>query len=407
MNRLLWLMPFVLVYGAHAQITDPVVTSWVLNTTNETGFNGIPSNVLQVQYSTQNVYVSCTCIPGYDIGPWAGNPNTPANQDFTFKITRNPLPNTGTLVNTPLGHVGVFRNGVSIFNAKDAFSYNNQGIWNQDALPNEGASFDDCLGHPAPNGEYHHHVNPTCLYDDDNSSVHSPIIGYAFDGYPIYGAYGFENTDGTGAVLRMRSSYQLRNITERTTLPDGTVLNAGQYGPPINAQYPMGKYLEDYEYVPGLGTLDEHNGRICSTPEYPAGTYAYFVTVDEEMNPVYPYTLGATYYGTVQPGNTGPQSGHNTPGVNEDVETYNPVGIAERAAAHYLFWPNPAQSFLAFSSDRVVERVSWYALTGQFIREEEVRKATGQLSTELLEPGMYLLELHSGSAREVVRVVVE
>lgn len=127
----------------------------------------------------------------------------------------------------------------------------------------------------------------------------------------------------------MNHSYQLRNITERTTLADGTVLNAGQYGPPINAQYPLGKYLEDYEYVPGLGTLDEHNGRNCSTPEYPAGTYAYFMSVDEEMNSVYPYTLGATYYGTVQPGNTGPQSGHNNPGPNEEVETYTPVSVPE------------------------------------------------------------------------------
>ena len=52
-------------------------------------------------------------------------------------------------------------------------------------------SFDDCLGHPAPNGEYHLHVNPTCLYDDSDDQNHSPIIGYAFDNFPIYGAYGY------------------------------------------------------------------------------------------------------------------------------------------------------------------------------------------------------------------------
>jgi hypothetical protein len=54
-----------------------------------------PSNVQLVQYSDDNVYVSSTCIPGYDIGPWNGNPNTPANQNFVFKITRHPLQNTG------------------------------------------------------------------------------------------------------------------------------------------------------------------------------------------------------------------------------------------------------------------------------------------------------------------------
>ena len=141
----------------------------------------------------------------------------------------------------------------------------------RDALFWEGISFDNCLGHPAPNGEYHLHVNPTCLYDDTDSTVHSPIIGYAFDGFPIYGAYGFSNTNGTGATRTMLTSYRKRNITTRTTLPDGTVLPANQYGPAVSTQYPLGAYIEDYEFVPGLGDLDEYNGRFCVTPEYPSG----------------------------------------------------------------------------------------------------------------------------------------
>src|SRR5205814_2757500 len=118
------------------------------------------------------------------------------NKNFVFKITRQPAQNTGTLVQTGLGHTGVWSNGVSIFNAKDGMSYNNAGVWNQDALYFEGISFDNCLGHPAPGGEYHHHVNPKCLYDAADSTHHSPIIGFAFDGFPIYGAYGFTNTNG-------------------------------------------------------------------------------------------------------------------------------------------------------------------------------------------------------------------
>src|SRR5258705_11766112 len=121
-----------------AQLT-PEVTSWIINTTGETGYDGIETNVQQVQYSDNNVYVTCTCIPGYDIGPWVGNPNIPANQNFLFRITRTPQQNTGNLVGTPLGHIGTWSNGVSIFNAKDAMSYNNQGIWNQNAIVVEGA----------------------------------------------------------------------------------------------------------------------------------------------------------------------------------------------------------------------------------------------------------------------------
>src|SRR6185295_5547492 len=121
------LLPFIIIFSAaHAQLT-PEITSWVINTTGETGYNGIASNVQRVQYSDSNVYVSCTCIPGYDIGPWAGNPNTPANQNFTFKITRSPRANSGTKTATPLGHIGVWSNGVSVFNASDARSFNNAG----------------------------------------------------------------------------------------------------------------------------------------------------------------------------------------------------------------------------------------------------------------------------------------
>ena len=280
----------------------PAVTTWTLNLNGDSNpsYPSYLTNVQDVCYTTTDVYVSCTCIPGYDIGPWSQNPNQPANQNFVFEISLNPQENTGTKTKAPMGHTGVWSNGVSIFNAEDGMSYNNQGVWNQNALYFEGVSFDDCLGHPAPNGEYHHHVNPTCLYDDSNDGNHSPIIGYAFDNFPIYGAYGYTNTNATGTIKRMESSYQLKNITARVN------------GPTL-VQYPLGAYLEDHEYVSGTGDLDEYNGRDCITPEYPNGTYAYFVTIDANLDPVYPYTPGPYYYGIAQgSGNLGPGSGHNT-----------------------------------------------------------------------------------------------
>ena len=170
---------------------SPELSTWIRNTTGGTGYNGIPSNVQVVQYSTGNVYISCTCIPGYSIGPWTGNPNTPSNQNFVFKITRSPMQNTGNPTTIGLGHTGVWSNGVSVFNVSDAMSYQNQGIWNRNAYYWEGSGFDNCLGHPQQQGEYHHHVSPTCLYNDADSLNHSPVIGYAFDGFPIYGAYAF------------------------------------------------------------------------------------------------------------------------------------------------------------------------------------------------------------------------
>jgi hypothetical protein len=399
----MFLLAVTLVVNAQ---TGPEVTSWLINTTGDVGYNNIPSNVQQVQYSSTNVYVTCTCIPGYDVGPWAGNPNTPANQNFCFKITRSPQQNMGTAIATGLGHTGVWSNGVSIFNAKDAFSYNNQNVWFQDAYVFEGASFDDCLGHPAPNGEYHHHVNPTCLYDQTDYSQHSPIIGYSFDGFPIYGAIAYSNTNGTGAFKRMRSSYRLRNITDRTTLADGTVLQANQYGPTLAAN-PLGSYIQDYEYVQGLGDLDEHNGRFSITPDYPAGTYAYFVTIDTNGIPLFPYTMGPTYYGTVPQGNTGPQGGHNTPA--EAVTTYTPTtGIAETAALNAIeVFPNPAANTVNVYVEKTgVNGILINALGQKVVEVKGFNTGYNAIDVSSLETGIYYLQLELNGTSSINKVVI-
>jgi hypothetical protein len=390
---------------SRAQSIDPEVSSWVLNSGGETGYRGIPSNVQQVRYSADNVYVSCTCIPGYDIGPWAGNPNTPANQNFVFKITRTPQPNAGAKIATPLGHIGVWSNGVSVFNARDARSYNNANIWHQNAIVVEGPSFDTCLGHPAPNGEYHHHLNPRCLYDDRDSGTHSPIIGYAFDGYPIYGAYGFRNADGTGGITRMRSGYRTRTMTDRSTLADGTILQSSQHGPDVNDRYPLGYYTEDYEYIAGSGDLDEHNGRQCVTPEYPEGTYAYFVTLDASGAAAYPYTLGETYYGTVPAGNTGPQSGHNTP--TEPVTTYTPASApreSDRIVADVA--PNPASDRITLTCDAPRWGYTLHDLLGRAITSGESTARQTTIDVGALGSGVYTVRVESADGVGAVRVVV-
>lgn len=336
------MLALAFVLPATAQIT-PEIYSWIRNTTGATGYAGIPSNVQTVQYSANNVYVSCTCIPGYSIGPWAGNPNVAANQNFVFRITRNPQQNTGAATTVGLGHIGVWSNGVSIFNADDGQTYLNQGVWHRNAYFFEGPSFDNCLGHPEAHGEYHHHVNPRCLYDATDSTHHSPIIGYAFDGFPVYGAYGYADPNNPGTVTRMKSSWQKRNITDRSTLPGGAP--ASSNGPAISSTYPLGAFIQDHEFITGTGDLDRHNGRFCKTPEYPSGTYAYFVTIDSTGTPVYPYTVGDTYYGVVQSGNTGPGSGHNT--ITESTTLYTgSTGVSGQARIQFEILPNPVQDYL-------------------------------------------------------------
>lgn len=407
MTKHLYLCFLLLLPGlAPAQVT-PHVSAWLLNTTGATGFNGISSNVQRVQYSAANVYVTCTGIPSYTIGPWPGNPNTASNQNYVFKITRSPQPNTGTATATGLGATGVWTNGVTIFNAKDAMSYNNQGVWNQNAIVVEGPSFDACLGHPAQGGQYHHHLNPKCLYNDRDSSRHAPIIGFALDGYPIYGGYSYRNANGTGGIKSMRSSYRLRNITTRTTLPNGSP--AASAGPAVSAAKPLGYYVEDFEYVAGRGDLDEHNGRFCVTPEYPNGTYAYFVTFNSFYEGTYPYTPGPTYYGVLPAGAAGPMAGHAT--VNEPVTTYVVTATFVAAGLRINTYPNPASATLRVSLEGGLTNVLCATLCnslGQAVLPTATLHPSVPYDFDVsaLAPGLYQLRVEGDGATTTQKVVL-
>ena len=99
-------------WPAHAA-APPELASWKLNLTGATGYGGLPANVQQVRYSTGSVYINCSSIPSYSIGPWPMNPNTPTNQNFLLRIPRTPVENTGAKTSTPLGPVGSWTNGVA------------------------------------------------------------------------------------------------------------------------------------------------------------------------------------------------------------------------------------------------------------------------------------------------------
>ena len=136
---------------------------------------------------------------------------------------------------------------------------------------------------------------PKCLFSALNgtNATHSPILGWLFDGVPIYGPYGYNSANDTSSsIVRIKTSYKLRSMTNRTSYSNGTQLSGTQVGPPINSTYPLGAYLEDFEYSAGYGHLDEYNGRWGKTPEFPNGVFAYFATIDSAGIPEYPFTVG-------------------------------------------------------------------------------------------------------------------
>lgn len=239
------------------------------------------------------------------------------------------------------------------------------GIWRRNAVWAETVTFDPCNAHSPSNGQYHYHEDPVCLRYQLNDNItgtnvgtpdasftestsnltHSPILGFAYDGHPVYGPYGYcKAKNPNSGICRMTSSFKLRSkMTVRHTLPAWAALAQGmkvkltssQYGPSVNSTYPLGRYVEDYEYVPGSGKLDAYNGRFCITPDFPDGVYAYFVTIDSEGQPAFPYYMGLQFYGSASGGSVNSIT-ESTTVYFENHELQTAASTEPQLAAWYL-----------------------------------------------------------------------
>ena len=430
--------------------TNPAILNWLQNTNgikgrhyvknNSTPFQDTTSaNVLKVQYSSNWAYIKTQGVPAYMTGPFLdGNPSLAQPQNAIFKVSLNPAQNTGTLTATTGGNIGLFINGVALFDYRDGVSWSNaqqalkggplmgmgDGVWNRDAVVGEKGGFDCSKGHPAM-GNYHHHQNPSAfkldlnvistvcsLYDADglyniDSTKHSPLIGFAYDGFPIYGAYAYKNIDGTGGITRMKSSFRLRNMTVRNTYYNGSSVTAG---PAVNGTYPLGYFREDYYYdTTSAATpdyLDEHNGRFCKTPEYPNGIYCYFATVDANWNSAYPYVVGPYFYGV--------KNATKVTTIAEAVTTYTPStsGLLPLGNDFKIeVYPNPASDLIAIQVNDLNKAnlsINLYDITGKLVDTTVLLQGStiAYFDTQKLYAGEYLLTLSNGISLINKKVVI-
>lgn len=282
--------------------------------------------------------------------------NVPKNQNIIARFPRTPvIPGTKTgtqglsVGGVMQDAVGFYVDGVAAFDPLDGFIYANgtesgggAGQWHRDAYVNESITFDKSYAHQQNVGRYHNHANPfalryqlgdnvtynstTGVYAEGDTTApakHSPIVGWMIDGLPIYGPYGYSSAmDASSGVRRMIGGFVLRDgattgvdnlTTAGRTVPTWALRNGAtsSAGPAVSTTYPLGRYIEDNAYLgdlqksPGVYyqqgvdfDLNEYNVRYCVTPEFPNGTWAYFLNITAGGLPQFPYICNRWFYGS-------------------------------------------------------------------------------------------------------------
>lgn len=265
---------------AHEDITDAILTERSTNCADYV--NTYSANVTDVQADKaldaaveitmhgDTCTISSNAVPNHDFNA-TGRFVTPlAEKEQVYTISANPTRNDSPTALSLRTDNAVFLNGVKLdliaagcfgvgdgnigcFQIETPYRYDPMGT---------GSRFgaDEHNAHTQPDGTYHYHGNPVALFEQINPTSASPVIGFAADGFPIFGSYIADGDE----IRVAKSSYQLK-AGERSGGPGGTY---------------DGTFIDDWEFVEGSGDLDECNGMEQD------GVYGYVVTA------IYPHVLG-------------------------------------------------------------------------------------------------------------------
>ena len=262
-----------------AVIGEPTPTLGVKCDYSESDFNSSESvaAVATAEWScgTERV-LTANGLPDHEIGtfPSEANENTVTEQTVAETFTLSPV-KTETMSTPEV--IGYALNGVKFdavttgscnFTGDDCSLTDNTGIWSIEAIGQTSFDFgsDDNNGYVQADGVYRYHGMPEGLLSNQGASdAVMTLIGWAADGFPIYGRHGHTVADDVDSELSvMTSSYQQVDDSEGAR--------------PLIDTYPLGTFTQDWQYVAGSGDLDECNGRTGVTPEFPEGIYHYFAT---------------------------------------------------------------------------------------------------------------------------------
>ena len=265
---------------------------------------------LATSFDTSNVYVNGSSIPNFDynkidqtlhvVKKGSGNYNIP-RVDLVAVANNNS--NLGT------NAIGVLVNGLPLYNVKDTSSWNNENTWHYNKEFANRNRANTIIAETDSNG-----LTSTLVPTIDmssttawgNATTHSGIIGWAFDGLPVYGPYGYSDPlDINSDIVNIKSSFDLK-AGARTSGPGGDH---------------TGAFIEDYTWnsskASSNGYAGRWNHRVGITPESSGAQIKFYVaTIDDDGTPMFPYavggganddtttqtalTYGSKYYGTGQ-----------------------------------------------------------------------------------------------------------
>ena len=183
----------------------------------------------------------------------------------------------------------------------------------------------------------------------ESAGTVSEIIGWAYDGNPIYGSYGYSDPkDSTSPITRIVSGYVLD--TSYTDRPSG---------------FASGFFVEDYKFTGSGSTLDKNNGRFGKTPEFPNGVYAYFATIDASGTPQFPYFIGNEYKSETLDENTT---------LNQSFDFSN-SGLLRNTLPYKVFDKNAGYDFISEIDDIRRQKIIVESVTQGNVERFEVKNS--------------------------------
>ena len=255
---------------------------------------------INVKFDGSNVYLESNNIVSHSITitDTSANYVNANSQTLSYIIPRRNL-NTVSLSDSSMGHpaVAVANNGQPIYNVQDTKVWTaldgTASVYHFNRVESETSPF--ALGNVSDSGvQYYHTLNADIVGSSvwGNATTHSGIVGWSFDGIPIYGPYGYTSYHANGeiktnTITNIKSNFELRSGT-RATGPGGA--HTGEF----TEDFVYNSALEGTDgYVGGSSAIGKYNLRYGKTPDSPSTAIKFYVcTQDDNGNPMFPYHVG-------------------------------------------------------------------------------------------------------------------